>query len=294
MTQPWIVRHKTWGKMQKANFLVIDGPPDMNTALHAWPWLRAMPRPWRRGLSRLARPKSGLVAATADGRIKAYGLLLSGGFPPMRLAALLARLENELTPQAYGWLASGSSPLPGRPWRSGRFFGLLTALSPFVGKDLPFGAPEALTVLLQGEAQPELAVAARFLARRVRGLFIVCPPAYFRRNLAARILAESGLAVLDGPIPPPKGWDVAIDLRCLPPLFRVGPRLLTLYPVFPRPLVQAARWKKIMPLEHPVWAECHLACLLPEKKTLPSALTPASLRAAFSLLEEAGVGFAFA
>ncbi|NLG84402.1 MAG: hypothetical protein GX493_07325 [Firmicutes bacterium] len=149
-----------------------------------------------------------------------------------------------------------------------------------------------MTVLLQGEARAELGLAARFLAPRVAGLFLVCPQVYFRRQLAARILAEYGLAVRDGGKPPEKGWDVAVDLRFLPPLFRVGPRLFTLRPVFPQPLLHTTSWQRFLSIEHPVWAECHLSCLLPEKTSLPSTLTPASLAAAFSLLETAGVEFA--
>ncbi|NLG84401.1 MAG: hypothetical protein GX493_07320 [Firmicutes bacterium] len=92
--------------MQAIGCLVVAGHPEMPAALRAWPWLRSVPRPWRRRLVRLAGPKPVLVAESTDGGIQAYGLLLAEGSSTLRLTETLRRMEEKLTFRAFGWRAA--------------------------------------------------------------------------------------------------------------------------------------------------------------------------------------------
>ncbi|MCL6613673.1 MAG: hypothetical protein K6U03_03460, partial [Firmicutes bacterium] len=277
--------------MVERHFLVVGDPVEKGGELRVWPWLRMVPGPWRRAAGRFLRPKAGPVGRSADGLVNAYAMILPKVPRSGDLARALARAERELSPCAYGWTGPSPVPFPELPWRSGRLFGLLAALSPFLPGWTPLGDPARLTVLLLGGRQPELAVAARFLAHRVRGIFIVCPAEHFRRRLAAQLLIESGLAVLALPRPPRGGWDVAIDFRVLPPRIETGDGVLVVRPLFPHPLALSGRLAEAVDGGHPVWAECHLACLAPpEGPPLPFTLTLASLREALALVERLGLG----
>jgi len=275
------------------HFLVADMVRDPETT-HTWPWLNVVPPPLRHAAARLARPRLSPVASAEDGAIAGYSLALSSHWPAGRVAKAVGQIAADLSPVAYGWTAGASPPsLPGVEWRSGRILALLAVLSLFQPDQGPF-SHLGLQVLLIGNNQPELATAARFLARPVRRLIVACPVEHFRNRLALQILAESGLAILTRPDPTPAGWDVAIDLRYLPPSVLLGARVLRVRPCFSRP----PRWSGRAPTladAHPAWPECYLACLAPSgQPLLPYEVSLSSLQIAMALAGQVGLGFALA
>ena len=277
-------------------FLVADVVPE-HEADRVWPWLRLAPRPWRGAAFRLARPKAYPALMTEDGAVAGHAVALPTRYPVDRAAITLNRYFTELGPMAHGWLAAGPPPsMPGVTWRTGRLFALLAALSPFIMPRSPFGNPARLGVLLIGDNQPEVAVAARFLACRVRHLVLACPAENFRNRLAYQILAESGLAILTRADPPDGGWEAAIDFRRFPPdlVLKAG-RGLYPRPLFPKPLRRPDATSPILMNGHPVWAECHFLCLVPpDWPPLPAEPSVGALQSMAMLAGMVGLDFTFA
>ena len=148
--------------------------------------------------------------------------------------------------------------------------------------------------MLVGDLQEEFSSAARFLARRVHHLVLVCPVEHFRNRLAWQILTECGLAVMTKAEIPADGWEIAVDIRRSPPTFIVGRQNLRPSPRFPDPL-QSPSGLPSPESMHPVWAECHLACLpAPGEPPLPDEASLRAVQATLALSERAGLTFTLA
>ena len=261
------------------------------------PWLGLVPGPWRGTAMRFAAPKAQPPLLSEDSEIAGHALALSARWPQGRIDVFLGRLGAELAPRAYGWLGQGLPPaMSGVAWYTGRLYALVAALGLFRGLRGPWGRLDRLGVLLIGDSRPEVAIAARFLARTVRHLILVCPVEHFRNRLAWQILTESGLAVVTRAETPASGWELGLDLRRYPPAFLPG-TAPALYPrpLFPKPLYPPDGRAPAVESEHPVWAECHLACLVsPGSPPLPHEPTLGSVEAALSLAEQVGLAFQLA
>lgn len=279
--------------MVSVRSFIVAGLVQDAVANQVWPWLGLVPAFWRRSAARLARPAPARVAATADGEIVGHAVALAAAWPPGKAARALAVVNRDLSPAAYGWVANEPPPrVPGLTWRSGRLVGLLAVLGLFHPGYGVFRNPADLSLLLIGGRQPELAVAARLLARVVRRMVVACPAEHFRNRLALQILAESGLAVLTPGVAPAAGWEIAVDFRPFPPLVVRGGRQHYARPLFPRPLQLTGRLLPGVGHEHPVWAECQLACLCPpDAPPLPDALSVEAILAAQDLARQAGLTF---
>ena len=265
-------------------------------ANQVWPWLGLVPKPWRRSAVQLAKSSPTQVAATADGEIVGHSMPLAAAWPPGKAARALALVGQDLSPMAYGWASDVPPPhIPGLAWRSGRLLGLLCVLGLFHPLYGVFGNPADLSLVLIGGRQPELSVAARLLARLVRRLIVACPAENFRNRLALQILTESGLAVTTPAAAPAAGWDIALDFRPFPPLVAIEGRNHYARPLFPQPLQLTTGLPLVVGYEHPVWAECQLACIFPPgAPPLPDALSVEAVLAAQCLAKQAGLGFTLA
>ncbi len=199
-------------------------------------------------------------------------------------------------PLAYGWVTDIPPPsIPGMTWRSGRLLGLLSVLGLFHPLNGVFGNPADLSLLLIGGRQSELSVAARLLARLVKRLILACPAENFRNRLAVQILTESGLAVTTPADTPSAGWEIAVDFRPFPPLVVIEGKNHYARPLFPIPLRQVAGLPLTAGYEHPVWAECQLACMsLPGAPPLPDVLSVEAVLTTQCLAKQAGLGFTLA
>ncbi|MGE5598770.1 MAG: hypothetical protein ACM3XS_05275 [Bacteroidota bacterium] len=276
-------------------FLVAEIPPE-DEAGRYWPWLGAVPRAWRRTAARWAKPRLSPPLVSRDGGVSGHSLVLSPFWPPSLVARAVDAWRGTLRPRAHGWLPPSPPPGTEIAWYTGRLIGLLSVLSFFTDRNGPFGPPNRLSLLLIGEDRGPFAVAARFLARRVRHLTLVAPGEHFRDRLAWQILTESGLAVLTRAAPPETGWEVALDLRRHPPVILVGAeRVLRPRPCSAQPLWTPAGLRPAPENEHPVWAECHLLCLLPPEAALPPPEpTIRSLQEMLVHAERVGFGFCLA
>lgn len=274
--------------MDARSFLVVCRA-DKREMSGLWPLLGMMPESWRRRAAGLMRPRCVPALAAPDGSIAGHSLAMMDGWPARKTVEAITRARSSVRPLACGWAGPPPPPeVPGVAWRLGKLFALLPALGVFHPHSM--GNLSGLTVMVSGEDRAALAAAARYLAGIVRRLILVSPGEHFRNRLAAQILCESGLAVLTRAVAPDHGWDVALDLQPLQPRLRLGARIISPRAVFPSPLLYLN--ERVPAADHPVWGECHLACLAGE--SLPHETSLGSLRRALALAERADLSFSLA
>jgi hypothetical protein len=286
-------RHKFYQVSALRSFVVAAVPAERE-AVRAWPWLKLVPRAWRGAAMDFAGPKVYAAFTDGDGGVAGHRLIISDRCAAKRVIKAYDRFCAALSPAAHGWTAAWPPPaIPNVVWRDGGLFALMAAVFPFFLSPGTLGNPAALDLLLIGGNQTATAVAARFLARRVRHMALACPAAHFRNRLAWQILTETGLAVVTGNEIPASGWDLAIDLRNFPDVsLWENRRIMHPRPLFPRPLRCLESDIPLVADKHPAWSECHLACLIPPTRpALPTGISLASLNTASLLASEAGLAF---